>query len=257
MDKLDFRKLSTIGLILGGIATMAQIISLPLPYVIGVGLASLVVLIYGFIVRRRVRRLPEIPAPQENSVSVRNIVTPAEFEDLDKLYHLCFGSSSVPTEVLKSWWTAHPRGLLGLFKNGEVIGGVSIWSIDDETFNKIKNGFIKEREILYNNIDNSSCDKYYVSEIAITNKERNMFNLSELLQGVIEHLKDISCYPTSILALGYSPQGINLMKRFGFIKQLNADKTPDKQPLFLLSIESKDDMQKLLENLEKLQNIKA
>ena len=179
MDKLDFRKLSTIGLILGGIATIAQIISLPLPYVIGVGVASLVVLIYGFTVRRRVRRLPEIPAPQENSVSVRNIVTPAEFEDLDKLYHLCFGSSSVPTEVLKSWWTAHPRGLLGLFKNGEVIGGVSIWSIDDETFNKIKNGFIKEREILYSNIDNSSCDKYYVSEIAITNKERNMFNLSE------------------------------------------------------------------------------
>ena len=218
MDKLDFRKLSTIGLVLGGIATIAQVISLPLPYVIGVAVAGIMVLAYGFIVRQRVRRLPDIPAPQENSVLVRSIVTPAEFEDLDKLYHLCFGSSSVPTEVLKSWWTAHPKGLIGLFKNGEVIGGVSIWSIDDETFNKIKNGFIKEREILYSNIDNNSCDKYYVSEIAITNKERNIFNLSELLQGVIEHLKEISCYPTSILALGYCgcPQFLDNSLRWKF-----------------------------------------
>jgi hypothetical protein len=254
-ENFDFRKLSTIGLILGGVATIAEIMSLPFHYVVGVGIIGTLVLGYAFIVRRRSKELPAIPKIQTNEIIVRPIETPAEFE-LDNLYHACFGASSVPTEVLKSWWNAYPKGLIGLLKNGQIVGGVSIWSIDDPTYDKLINGYIKEREIMYSNIDNNTCDRYYVSEIAIMKKERNIDNLSELLQGVIEHLMGSCCYPVSVLALGYSPEGIGLMQRFGFIKQLNADRTADKQPLFRLTVNKKEDMQTLILNLEKLQSDK-
>jgi hypothetical protein len=179
---------------------------------------------------------------QKNAISVRNIVTIAEFERLDALYHSCFGASSVPTEVLKSWWNAQPKGLIGLFKEDELIGGVSMWSMDEDTFHKIKNGAIKEQEILATNLDNHSYDKYYASEIAIKSEERNIFHLFKLLQGSMEQLKETSSYPASILALGYSPQGINILEKFGFTQQLNANETPDNLPLFRLTINSKDEI---------------
>ena len=183
----------------------------------------------------------------------RTINTDQEFEALDGLYHQCFGSASIPTQVLQSWWHAYPNGLIGLLSNNEVIGGVSIWSLDNETYDLLKKGLIKERDTRPDNMKHISCDKYYVSEIAIIDQERNVSNLSQLLQGVIEHLREVNFYPKSILALGYSNEGVNLMKRLGFNTQLSAEKTPDKQPLFELIVESEEELQKLLTRLKELQ----
>ena len=146
MENLDFRKWATVGIVLTGIATFVEVVALEKTYYkIGAAILAVGVIIYALVVRKRSNPLPLMPEFIDNKIMVRPIITPAEFEELDKLYHHCFGSSSVPTEVLRSWWNANPKGLIGLLRCGEIVGGVSIWSIDDLTYEKIINGFIKER----------------------------------------------------------------------------------------------------------------
>ncbi|MEP6674072.1 MAG: hypothetical protein ABJA78_02930 [Ferruginibacter sp.] len=254
---IDLRKSSSLGLILGLIATIAQIISLSTPYVLGVSIASFIVLCFSLFLHFKTKHLPHIPQAIQG-IEVRRVLSPAEFDELDNIYHHCFGSSSVPTEILKNWWLSYPQGLVIILKDGNVIGGSSIWPMDDKTFEKMKCGYIKEKEIAACQIDPKSLDKWYISEIALIKGERNLFNLITLINGIVNQLTDeiTSDYPAYILALGYSNEGISLMKRFGFIKEVHESKTADKLPLYMLAINSISDLSNLKIKLNALYNSK-
>lgn len=173
-------------------------------------------------------------------VTVRSINTQDEFEALDALYHHFFGSSSTPTTILKNRWQAYPEGLIGLFNDELLIGGLSIWPLNRPTYDQLEQGFIKEAGIQSENLDTSQKSSFYLAEIAIHEAERSFGNLEKLLQGFLNHLLSQSTLPASILALEFSTKGMNLLQKLGFQLLLPASQTADAMPLLQLHLTTKD-----------------
>jgi hypothetical protein len=250
LTRVGLSKISSVGVILGGVATIAGILSMSVYFIVTIAAVAFVLLTTWAFLYIDQKQLPDIPCDNDGLV-IRPIKTAAEFKLVDEIYHNCFGESSVPTEVLKSWWLSYHKGIIGLFFDSEIVGGLSIWSLNDSTFDNIRKGHIKEREILSSSIDNLTKNKWYISEIAIIKEHRNLKTLGEFLTCIVDYLNNEigQNYPATILALAYSKEGRNLLKRTGFIMELNADQTPDKQPLYSLNIENKETLEKIKERV--------
>ncbi len=234
---LDLRKPKILGLIFGGIATIAQIISLPAYIVSMVFGASAITIIYAIYLKYQREPLPKIPT-YHTGVYTKNIESLAEFSEIDTLYQSCFGDASIPSGILKSWWQKYPKGLIGLFEDNKLIGGVSIWTVDDATFDALKKGHLKEKDISSDNLDLLTKEKWYISEIAISSKKRNLTNLQTLIDKTLEQLEEeiSNLFPSQVLAMGYSNQGVSLMQTLGFVQELNPSQTLDHMPLFRMNV---------------------
>jgi hypothetical protein len=169
-------------------------------------------------------------------VTVRSIKSQDEFEALDAIYQPFFGSSSTPSIILKNRWLAYPNGLIGLYKDNLLIGGLSIWSINQLTYHVLEQGQIKESGINAESIDTRLRDRFYLSEIAIQEADRSRERLALLLLGFLEQLLTQSTFPVSILALGFSTKGINVLHKLGFRLLLPASQTADCMPLLQLDL---------------------
>ncbi|MGL4629681.1 MAG: hypothetical protein ACRCVT_00645 [Leadbetterella sp.] len=178
------------------------------------------------------------PSPK-SQIHAKNIESLDEFSKIDALYQSCFEESSIPTETLRSWWQTYTKGLIGLFEGDQLIGGLSIWPIDNTTFEAIFEGNLREKDILDKNIDSKNKNKWYISEIAIQPQKRNFKYLPVLLNRTFEQLEEeISDFTKSqILAMSYSNQGASLMRKLGFVQELYPSQTMDKMALYVLNLQ--------------------
>lgn len=166
------------------------------------------------------------------SIYTQAITTDEAFHQLDALYHQCFGEASVPTDTLYSWYRTYPQGLTGLFKDDLLIGGLSIWALQPSAFERFSSGKIKEKELHYSYLQTTSPRNYfYLSEIAILETERDKTRLIPLLNALKDHLLQHASWPAQVLALAYSPEGLRVMTRLGFLPLLDASLTVDQQAL--------------------------
>ncbi|GAB3555281.1 GNAT family protein [Spirosoma fluminis] len=238
----------SVAAVLGSLATAISLLELePLHLALYISVAVLAIGAI-FYMNGRTKHIPVLADPDyAPEYEVRYIETPAEFSQVDDLYQYCFKSSSIPTEVIKGWWRAYESGLIGLFKDNEIIGALSIWPLTVDVFEKLKNGYIQEREIERGQIDAITKNNWYVSEIALdrsTSNFQDKKNLASLIYFTIEHLakEANNNFPVTVLALGYSPEGKRLLMRAGFKMQLSAKETKDKQDLFSLVVKSPSDL---------------
>lgn len=181
---------------------------------------------------------------QEPPLSVGTIADEADFKKLDKIYQDSFGESSVPTNVLRDWWRTAPSGLIGLSRGTEVVGGISVWPITESTYARFLSGKLRERELTPKDLSPAiESSLFYASEIAIRDDERKQIDsLVTLITGSIDLLISNHGFPIKILALGYSKEGENLMKKLGFHKLLEASEVSDQQPLFELLAHDKQQL---------------
>lgn len=186
-------------------------------------------------------------ARHETPLSVGTITVEADFEKLDKIYQDSFGESSVPTNVLRDWWKTAPSGLIALYRNADVVGGMSVWPITESTYRRFRTGTVRERDITPEDLSPMAESRhFYASEIAIRVDERkHIGSLVALFSGSIDLLISTRTFPLQILALGYSNEGENLMKKLGFHKLLDASKVSDQQPLFELVAHDKKQLQSI------------
>ena len=194
---------------------------------------------------------------QEPPLSVTTISEKADFIKLDKIYQDNFGESSVPTDVLFGWWITAPSGLIQLVRGSEVVGGISVWPITERTYNRFRGGTLRERELTPENLSPTvESGFFYASEIAIRGDERKQIeSLITLVIGSIDLLIATHSFPLKILALGYSKEGENLMKRLGFKKLLEASDVSDSQPLYELHARDKQQLCGLRSRFQKIAQI--
>lgn len=176
-------------------------------------------------------------------LSVREIKDDKDFQKLDDLYQSCFGQSSVPTDTQRSWWRAYPKGIIGLYHSNELIGGLSYWPVNAKTFEKLKLGQLREREINVADIETAKPQHFYISEIAIKLEFRQKYYANLLLKNFFISVESyVTNLPVKICAFEYSSQGSKILHKLGFVKQTYAENTPDKQSFFVLTIKSKSEL---------------
>ena len=186
----------------------------------------------------------------QEALQVRPLSCTEEFERLDQHYQTSFGESSIPTELLASWWRVCPSGLQGLFRNSHLIGGFSIWPLDDLSFEALSRGVIRERDIRPSSIQAATPNQYYWSEIIIQSSEQGYPALSVLLRGLLSHLLHQGEFPLRVLALAYSAKGERMLTKLGFIQRLDPTETLDQLPLLEWVVPSKDTLVEIIASLK-------
>lgn len=164
------------------------------------------------------------------SYNLAFIKTEKDFYEIDALYQSCFGEASVPTFVQFSWWKKFPKGIIGLYYNELIIGGLSYWTLNSLGFNQFSEGTLAEKEISIAHINPSKLHGIYISEIALKNEFRHLKISHLLMDYFFEHRPK----KLPILALAYSNEGRKILEKYGFQLFLPASKTADKQDLYLL-----------------------
>ncbi len=160
------------------------------------------------------------------------ITTIYEFETVDRLYQICFGKSAVPTEIQRSWWLKFNQGIIGLFENETLIGALSYWYLNENGFELLLNGKIKESEINAADIDPIHPKGIYISEIALHPEFRG----KKLSHRLMRHFLLITRSQTKlpVLALAYSKGGKIILENEGFTLRLNSSQTADFLDLYIL-----------------------
>ncbi|MDI1255442.1 MAG: hypothetical protein PSV16_05015 [Flavobacterium sp.] len=179
--------------------------------------------------------------------SVRHLQNEKEFNMLDSIYQSCFGEHSVPTQRQKEWWTKSNSNILGLFSDKKIVGGVSFWNINFKTFEKLKTGQLKERDITIDDFDKSLKNLYYLSDLAIIEDCRQKLYSNLLLRNLVEQIENNADKNLGIkvLAFAFSESGNRILIRLGFEKIKDASETLDNQDLFLLNLKNHKDIKKI------------
>ena len=170
------------------------------------------------------------------SIKTHTIQSSIEFESVDAVYQDCFGVDSVPTSVQWTWWHRYPEGIIGLYADGKIIGGMSYWPINQSGFEALATGQIKEKELTEQHIDYTTPHGIYISEIAIAPLYRKK-NYASLLLSQFEFQRQILSISDSklpVLALVYSPGGRKILEKIGFKLFRKAADMPDAQDLYRL-----------------------
>ena len=170
------------------------------------------------------------------TISINIIKNPLEFQKIDALYQESFGVDSVPTSVQWTWWHRYPEGIIGLYADGKIIGGMSYWPINQSGFEALATGQIKEKELTEQHIDYTTPHGIYISEIAIAPLFRKK-DYAALLLSYFEWQREKLSKPDSklpVLALIYSPGGRKILEKIGFKLFRKATDMPDAQDLYRL-----------------------
>jgi len=170
------------------------------------------------------------------TISINIIKNHLEFQKIDALYQESFGVDSVPTSVQLAWWHRYPEGIIGLYADGEIIGGLSFWPINTAGFDALSHGLIREKQLTAQHIDVSHPKGIYISEIAIAPLFRKK-NYASLLLSQFEvqrQILSISASKLPVLALIYSTGGRNILEKIGFKRFRKAADMPDGQDLYRL-----------------------
>lgn len=164
------------------------------------------------------------------SFITKTIQNESEFQSVDAIYQDCFGTASVPTETQWQWWQKFPNGIIVLYEDEKIIGGLSYWPLNAIGFELFSNGKIKESDIQTQHIDYLNPKGVYISEIAIIQAYRNKNLASMLMKTFFE--KTIKYLEIPVLALAYSDRGRKILKQFDFKILKKAKEIPDNQDLY-------------------------
>lgn len=170
------------------------------------------------------------------SIITHTIQSVSDFESVDAIYQDCFGVDSVPTSIQLAWWRCFPSGIIGLYDQREIIGGLSFWPINTSGFDALSHGLIREKQLTAQHIDVSNPKGIYISEIAIAPLYRKK-NYASLLLSQFEvqrQILSISDLKLPVLALVYSPGGRKILEKVGFKLFRKATDMPDAQDLYRL-----------------------
>jgi hypothetical protein len=176
----------------------------------------------------------------------RTIANPAELHQLWTLDSLAYGQYQMPYEQLLERWQAYPNGITTLFHQTEIQGSIEIWPLSATVAQRFCDGQISEREIAADQMlpfVHEPCANWYLSGMMLRTMQRRTQAIKALITGTWSIFVPNSHFqfPLTILALGYSREGICFLRRFGFHKLNSELTTPDRCPLYAIRIDSWED----------------
>ncbi len=174
-----------------------------------------------------------------------------EFYEIDSLYEFCFGAASVPTETIAQWFEAQPDGLVALKVEGNIIGALSYWYVEEAEYLAMLKGELKEKELSILPINFATNRFVYMSEIALHPEFRGKGYAMKLLELWLNqlHEENLAVSQLTLFALGYSQGGVGILAKLGLNQVKAADETADNMPLYQLEIIKPESIEQLIHRL--------
>lgn len=150
-----------------------------------------------------------------------------------------YADGNIPFESLARWWQRYDLGLRIVTNDSlEITGAVGIWSMNEAQTRALIAGTLHESDILPTRcsaLDAQPSQFWYISGIFTRNTGGLNATLRRLLRAGVGSWTNCPhvTYPLYCYALGYSEQGIRLLKRFGFEQIKSPEETADRMPLYV------------------------
>jgi len=175
--------------------------------------------------------------------TTRTIANASELYRLWKVDSSAYGHCSIPFEQLLEWWRAYPNGITALFHKSEIQGAIEIWPLGNSVAQKLCAGELSEKEITADQMRpfvDVPCAHWYLSGMMLRTLQRKTAAIKAILAGTCSSFVAHSQFqfPMTILALGYSKEGICFLRRFGFRKLRSEKAMPDRCALYSLHIDT-------------------
>lgn len=144
-------------------------------------------------------------------------------------------------------------GLTACFVDGHPYGTLGMWPLPRDWVSKFKEGLVRERD-LNAEVLGASCksgsDVWYVSGFLMAKELQQSKALKALLEGGVSAWLNTEKvrYPVEILALGTTPAGVSLLRRFGFAEIRQSLAMADSMPLYGLTCFSREQLVDYLSN---------
>ena len=169
----------------------------------------------------------------ERETKVRHAQDEADLQWMYKIQQEEYGADSIVSfDNVKAWWTRFPQGTFRMIHEGELIGGMGIWPLQEAIFSALTSGKLDEHQMEATHIepkrDGQRYSYWYVGDILLQknyrlSKEKWAVRLLiEVLDAWIKSGNLAS--QIKLCALVYSHQGRSLAERLQFHE---CAKTPD------------------------------
>lgn len=135
--------------------------------------------------------------------------------------------------VLRSWWNAYPNGLIGIFQNRKVCGGMGIRPLDEDWAQKLVQGLDESKlpaTMMERYRDREARSAaWYIGGILVDESVPKPTLGLALTQCFYHWL--LTCQPSiadtfKLIAFGATDEGIALLNKRGFRKTLDRDENP-------------------------------
>ena len=158
--------------------------------------------------------------------TVTTITTESEFEQFDKILSDFYGTSHNQA-LTKKWWKEYPHGSVIIKIGSLVIGGITLYPIEADVFEKFKDGLVKEEDL---EIDSIKRNNWYILDYIVIKEYRNMKNLVTLSLSTFELWYSLQSgqYPIQVISTPITKSGEKGAKslKLKLIKSQGADKLP-------------------------------
>jgi len=167
------------------------------------------------------------------------------FLQVDALYQECFCEAAVPTATLEQWWQAQPNGIIPLAEGNEMIGALSYWYISASDYQQLAAGKLLEKDLVICSANLVASGIIYISEMALKSQYRKQGKSALLVQKLFEQIgKEYTWeHPLKITALGYSQEGLAVLKKMGLHKVLDAGQSVNGQAFLEMEVSNATDLE--------------
>jgi GNAT superfamily N-acetyltransferase len=159
------------------------------------------------------------------------------FGALRELARVASGGTPRTTLTDESLWRAFPRGYVGVWIDGELVGCILLWPLDARRAGDFLVGARRERDLTEADlvaVCNSPRAVYYFSGLLIAPEWRGRGLAAHLLaEALVRWHRDLPWRPPiRFAALGASREGLRFIDRFGMTLVRPAEETADGLPLY-------------------------
>lgn len=177
-------------------------------------------------------------------LTVGCVRTQAELFELYDIGDAAYGEASISFDLFEQLWRAQPKGLVALFCDERIIGGIGIWPVTKEWAEKMKNRKLRERELdpaSMKKLRAGATSTWYISGVVLMPNVSRRAVKTLLGDGIKLWLSEAGLrFPCEFLALASADEGRRLLEGFEFKQIQHRSRMPDGYPLYQLVVPSLD-----------------
>lgn len=190
------------------------------------------------------------------SLIIRYVADEFEIEQLAKTENYGgHGETNLPQ--VKEWWHAYQRGnVLALYK-GKIVGGIDVWPLKKSAYSDMLRGRLGEDGLTAQHLAAVSRRRnesyWYIGSISLSMVWKNGQARKELLLRLLVNTlllwrANSPVYPANFIALVWTPEGMNLLRRNGFASIISAERPKGADPCFQRRVENDEEMSEVIED---------
>ena len=191
--------------------------------------------------------------------SIQNVATIEQLKELWRLDMQAYQNCTIPFKTFKQWWSHYPFGSKVYLENNAILAAIGFYPIEVTMALAFMNGELPETDLVPVRLRDclrTPQHYWYASGILLNNtlldadphRRLRDHPVKPLLKNALHlwlgsgHME----FPAKLFALGLTPEGTNMLCRFGFSETRSAEAMPDHCGLYDLTLTSTEQVLKVL-----------